>query len=31
VSTPISTVTLYDNLSAHDTDDVLDWFDEHPR
>ncbi len=20
-----------DNLSAHDTDDVLDWFDEHPR
>jgi transposase len=20
-----------DNLSAHDTDDVLDWFDDHPR
>ena len=20
-----------DNLSAHDTDDVLDWFEEHPR
>jgi hypothetical protein len=20
-----------DNLAAHDTDDVLDWFDEHPR
>ena len=20
-----------DNLFAHDTDDVLDWFDEHPR
>jgi len=22
---------ICDNLSAHDTDDVLDWFDEHPR
>ena len=22
---------LCDNLSMHDTDDVLDWFDEHPR
>jgi hypothetical protein len=22
---------ICDNLSAHDTDDVLDWFDDHPR
>jgi transposase len=22
---------VYDNLFAHDTDDVLDWFEEHPR
>jgi transposase len=22
---------ICDNLSAHDTDDVLDWFEEHPR
>jgi transposase len=22
---------ICDNLSMHDTDDVLDWFDEHPR
>jgi len=22
---------VYDNLFAHNTDDVLDWFDEHPR
>ena len=22
---------ICDNLSAHDTEDVLDWFDEHPR
>ena len=22
---------ICDNLAAHDTDDVLDWFEEHPR
>ncbi len=22
---------ICDNLSMHDTDDVLDWFDDHPR
>lgn len=22
---------VYDNLFAHDTDDVLDWFEDHPR
>lgn len=22
---------VFDNLSAHDTDEVLEWFDEHPR
>jgi transposase len=22
---------IFDNLSAHDTDDVLDWFEDHPR